>query len=180
MLLCERFQALFGRLAPGGAPTELRLNDVAAQLAVPRRRLYDIINVLEAVEIIAKRRSHDHRRVGMPADLGEHLNAIALGQTHVEHDKIGFEHAMMLDGDLAIRGAHSPIALPNEIGLEDLGDLRLVFDDQNQSVHGSASWRPPISCVCGECVESAWSTVRGAAPRASIFVNFASMPAPCA
>lgn len=51
MMLCDRFIRKFGRLGPGGAPTEIMLNNVAAQLGVPRRRLYDIINVMEAVEV---------------------------------------------------------------------------------------------------------------------------------
>ena len=67
MLLCEKFQARFGgraaESAPGqqqGAPAQqqqqpalILLNEAAIELAVPRRRLYDIINVLEAVEVRA-------------------------------------------------------------------------------------------------------------------------------
>eukprot|EP00873_Tetraselmis_striata_P013019 jgi/Tetstr1/433283/TSEL_022571.t1 len=50
MLLCEKFQAVFGR---AGAE-EIQLNEAAVRLNVARRRLYDIINVLEAVEIISR------------------------------------------------------------------------------------------------------------------------------
>jgi len=49
MLLCEKFQARFGR--PKAFPALILLNEAAIELAVPRRRLYDIINVLEAVEV---------------------------------------------------------------------------------------------------------------------------------
>lgn len=49
MLLCEKFQARFGR--PQASPALILLNEAAIELAVPRRRLYDIINVLEAVEV---------------------------------------------------------------------------------------------------------------------------------
>jgi E2F/DP family winged-helix DNA-binding domain len=51
MMLCDRFIRKFGRLAPDGGPSEIMLNNVATQLGVPRRRLYDIINVMEAVEV---------------------------------------------------------------------------------------------------------------------------------
>jgi hypothetical protein len=57
MLLCEKFQARFGRCAATSALTQqpppalILLNEAAIELAVPRRRLYDIINVLEAVEV---------------------------------------------------------------------------------------------------------------------------------
>ena len=50
MLLCEKFQARFGAPAAGTSSLIL-LNEAAIELSVPRRRLYDIINVLEAVEV---------------------------------------------------------------------------------------------------------------------------------
>lgn len=50
LLLCERFQALYGHTQPDGSPSAIGLNAAAVALGVPRRRLYDIINVLEAVE----------------------------------------------------------------------------------------------------------------------------------
>jgi len=54
MLLCERFQEMYGGDATNEDPTEIRLNTAAEKLNVARRRLYDIINVLEAVEIISR------------------------------------------------------------------------------------------------------------------------------
>lgn len=53
-LLCERFQRRYGRLGPDGLPRVLLLNDVAASLDVPRRRLYDVINVFEAIEAMRR------------------------------------------------------------------------------------------------------------------------------
>ena len=50
MLLCEKFQARFGDSSAHGSSLIL-LNEAAIELSVPRRRLYDIINVLEAVEV---------------------------------------------------------------------------------------------------------------------------------
>ncbi|KAK9807594.1 hypothetical protein WJX72_003635 [[Myrmecia] bisecta] len=52
MLLCEKFQQRYCQMGPNGASTPILLNDVAGDLGVPRRRLYDIINVMEAVEIV--------------------------------------------------------------------------------------------------------------------------------
>lgn len=51
MLLCERFQQRFGTPNADGRPQEIMLKSAVAQLGVSRRRLYDIINVLEAVEV---------------------------------------------------------------------------------------------------------------------------------
>lgn len=53
VLLCEQFTQRFGQLTADGAPRSLPLNEVAAALSVPRRRLYDILNVLEAVEVLS-------------------------------------------------------------------------------------------------------------------------------
>jgi hypothetical protein len=53
-LLCERFQAQFGHLQPDGSPQMLMLNDVAEALGVPRRRLYDVINVFESIEVMKR------------------------------------------------------------------------------------------------------------------------------
>lgn len=53
VLLCERFTQRFGQLTADGKPSCLPLNEVATALEVPRRRLYDILNVLEAVEVRA-------------------------------------------------------------------------------------------------------------------------------
>jgi hypothetical protein len=53
-LLCERFQYQFGHLQEDGTPALLMLNDVAEALGVPRRRLYDVINVFEAIEVMRR------------------------------------------------------------------------------------------------------------------------------
>lgn len=54
MLLCEKFQRRFGQLGARGEPQAIMLKDAVAELGVSRRRLYDIINVLEAVEIVRR------------------------------------------------------------------------------------------------------------------------------
>ena len=61
MLLCERFRDRCGRLSSGGEPTRIHLNECAVSLGVPRRRLYDITIVYEAVEVIS---SSAHRKTG--------------------------------------------------------------------------------------------------------------------
>lgn len=53
-LLCERFMHQFGHLQPDGSPTQLMLNDVAEALGVARRRLYDVINVFESINVMQR------------------------------------------------------------------------------------------------------------------------------
>ena len=52
--LSEMFQACFGHLSPSGGPTRMRLNDIVEALGVPRRRMYDVINVLESLEVMRR------------------------------------------------------------------------------------------------------------------------------
>lgn len=54
MLLCEKFQRRFGGLDEHGRPQQIMLKEAVAELGVSRRRLYDIINVLEAVEVVRR------------------------------------------------------------------------------------------------------------------------------
>lgn len=56
-VLCDKFLLEYGGLAVGDP---IGLDEAGALLGVERRRLYDITNVLEAVEVLV--RSHKSRR----------------------------------------------------------------------------------------------------------------------
>lgn len=49
-LLCENFVSLFGQVHG----EVISLDDASQRLDVPRRRLYDVVNVLESVNIVAR------------------------------------------------------------------------------------------------------------------------------
>ena len=53
-LLCEKFMARFPESVPDGEKCEIPLDDLAKQMATERRRIYDIVNVLEAVQMMTK------------------------------------------------------------------------------------------------------------------------------
>lgn len=69
-LLCENFLAVYG----SGKQEEVSLDAAAAELGVERRRIYDIVNVLESVQVVvrkAKNRYHWHGIERLPASLEE-------------------------------------------------------------------------------------------------------------
>ena len=53
-LLCEKFMSRFPESVAEGDKCEIQLDDLAKQMATERRRIYDIVNVLEAVQMMTK------------------------------------------------------------------------------------------------------------------------------
>ena len=60
-LLCDNFLQLF---ASGGA-TAVELESVASQLGVGRRRIYDIVNVLESLDVVQKDKASSYTWLGI-------------------------------------------------------------------------------------------------------------------
>ncbi|XP_056131731.1 transcription factor E2F7 [Lampris incognitus] len=72
-LLCQKFLALYPDSPPANNPIRISLDEVAASLGVERRRIYDIVNVLESLMIvgrIAKNRYTWHGRLWLVSTLG--------------------------------------------------------------------------------------------------------------
>uniref|UniRef100_A0A3B4H4M3 Transcription factor E2F7 n=1 Tax=Pundamilia nyererei TaxID=303518 RepID=A0A3B4H4M3_9CICH len=53
-LLCQKFLALYPDYPPLHSPIWISLDEVAANLGVERRRIYDIVNVLESLTIVGR------------------------------------------------------------------------------------------------------------------------------
>ncbi|XP_061571204.1 transcription factor E2F7 [Cololabis saira] len=73
-LLCQKFLALYPDYPPAQTPIWISLDEVATSLGVERRRIYDIVNVLESLTIvgrIAKNSYTWHGRQRLQATLGE-------------------------------------------------------------------------------------------------------------
>jgi hypothetical protein len=65
-LLCDRFVALYMNQDPTGQhPIQLCLDNVAQQLGVERRRIYDIVNILEAILIVCRKGKNQYYWFGM-------------------------------------------------------------------------------------------------------------------
>ena len=67
-LLCEKFMARFPESVPDGEKCEIPLDDLAKQMATERRRIYDIVNVLEAVQMMTKVRLTIFLSVKIPTE----------------------------------------------------------------------------------------------------------------
>lgn len=72
-ILCDRFLAMFPLELPPGSPViEICLDRVAEQLGIVKRRIYDIINILESLHMaskVAKNRYHWHGCNNLPKTL---------------------------------------------------------------------------------------------------------------
>jgi hypothetical protein len=53
-LLCEKFINLYPIAVPEGEKCEIPLDELANSMSTERRRIYDIVNVLEAVQMMTK------------------------------------------------------------------------------------------------------------------------------
>ncbi|XP_062239265.1 transcription factor E2F7 [Platichthys flesus] len=53
-LLCQKFLALYPDYPPPNSPIWISLDEVATSLGVERRRIYDIVNVLESLTIVGR------------------------------------------------------------------------------------------------------------------------------
>lgn len=60
-LLCENFMAVYG----SGEQEEVSLDAAAAELGVERRRIYDIVNVLESVQVVVRKAKNRYQWNGM-------------------------------------------------------------------------------------------------------------------
>jgi len=53
-LLCEKFIKRYPEAVQEGVKCEIPLDDLAKSMSTERRRIYDIVNVLEAVQMMTK------------------------------------------------------------------------------------------------------------------------------
>ncbi len=85
----------------------------------------------ELFRLIAHRSDHDHWRIAAAADRGQHLGTAEYGQHDVQQDQIRLPLRMQRHRLLAILGHRNVETIPAQVGLEDAGAVRIVFDQQD-------------------------------------------------
>ncbi|XP_019747368.1 transcription factor E2F7 isoform X2 [Hippocampus comes] len=73
-LLCQKFLALYPDYPPPDKPISISLDEIATSLGVERRRIYDIVNVLESLMIVGRMAKNSytwHGRLRLEATLQE-------------------------------------------------------------------------------------------------------------
>lgn len=96
-LLCENFVNLYGQTGSDGAgaaadadgqPSDICLDAAALRLHVPRRRIYDIVNVLEALGVVVRKAKNRYTWTGT-AHLATTLAALATAAARGDADDDG-------------------------------------------------------------------------------------------
>ena len=119
-----------GRAAQGGADAgqELgeaeRLGDVVLGAELEPRHL---------VHLAAPRRQDDDgHHPPLASKRLEHLEAVHLGEHHVEDDEIGSVGPREVEAPLAVLGHEDPVPLPLEIDAKTQGDAGVVLHDEHR------------------------------------------------
>ena len=81
-LLCKNFLSIYGT----GQRDSISLDDAAEHLGVERRRIYDIVNVLESVEVLVRKRKNNYTWNGL-GGLEETLERLRCEDTEPAADK---------------------------------------------------------------------------------------------
>ncbi|XP_068950910.1 transcription factor E2F7 [Petaurus breviceps papuanus] len=96
-LLCQKFLARYPSYPLSTEKTTISLDEVAASLGVERRRIYDIVNVLESLHMVsrvAKNQYGWHGRHGLPKTL---KNLQRLGEEQKYEEQMAYFHQKELD-----------------------------------------------------------------------------------
>ncbi|XP_007529686.1 transcription factor E2F7 [Erinaceus europaeus] len=96
-LLCQKFLARYPSYPLSSEKTTISLDEVAVSLGVERRRIYDIVNVLESLHLVsrvAKNQYGWHGRHSLPSTL---RNLQRLGEEHKYEEQIAHLQQKELD-----------------------------------------------------------------------------------
>ncbi|XP_078423769.1 transcription factor E2F7-like [Cetorhinus maximus] len=96
-LLCQKFLARYPNYPISTEKTEISLDEVATELGVERRRIYDIVNVLESLQLVSRLAKNQYSWHGL---LGLQQTLAALkkrGEQHRYAEQLSYIHHKELD-----------------------------------------------------------------------------------
>ncbi|XP_041072030.1 transcription factor E2F7-like isoform X2 [Carcharodon carcharias] len=96
-LLCQKFLARYPIYPISTEKTEISLDEVATELGVERRRIYDIVNVLESLQLVSRLAKNQYSWHGL---LGLQQTLAALkkrGEQHRYAEQLSYIHHKELD-----------------------------------------------------------------------------------
>ena len=97
-VLAETFVAQFAPVQPTATGVEMVVDTLARELQVERRRVYDVINILEALQLVVKRGKNTYHWMGK-----EHLDqqfALLQDQAIARWPKAAIKHGLLLGTDV--------------------------------------------------------------------------------
>ncbi|GCC36774.1 hypothetical protein chiPu_0015272, partial [Chiloscyllium punctatum] len=104
-LLCQKFLARYPNHPVSSEKTEISLDEVATDLGVERRRIYDIVNVLESLQLVSRMAKNQYSWHGM---LGLEQTLATLkrrGEQHGYARQLALAHHKELDSEEMEKGA---------------------------------------------------------------------------
>ncbi len=97
-----------------------RFDDVVVSAEAKARQL---------VHVLGERCDHDDRRLPFPPDAVQNLDAVEFRQANVEENQIRSQHGEMGQRRFSVAGSDGSVSFANEIGVQDLNNIGVVFDD---------------------------------------------------
>ncbi|KAM9845844.1 transcription factor E2F7 [Aulostomus maculatus] len=110
-LLCQKFLALYPDYPPLHNPIAISLDEVASSLGVERRRIYDIVNVLESLMIVGRIAKNSYTWHGR----------LRLEATLEDLQQQGHQQGYHLQMELAAEGREAGLSREDDTGEEDTG-----------------------------------------------------------
>ncbi|XP_060695169.1 transcription factor E2F7-like [Hemiscyllium ocellatum] len=104
-LLCQKFLARYPNHPVSSEKTEISLDEVATDLGVERRRIYDIVNVLESLQLVSRMAKNQYSWHGM-LGLEQTLSTLKRrGEQHGYARQLALAHHKELDSEEMEKGA---------------------------------------------------------------------------
>ncbi|XP_030843812.1 transcription factor E2F8 isoform X2 [Strongylocentrotus purpuratus] len=112
-LLCQKFLTKYPDYPKDGKAMDISLDQISKDLNVERRRIYDIVNVLESVEMVSRRAKNRYLWHGRTHLYRTLAKLKCLGQRQKFAEQLALLHSRLEDGSLSMDESKSPVYGPD-------------------------------------------------------------------